>query len=89
MVYVVEIKDKNQAKSIFENCKDIWKSDDTIYSKIDFLINHYCKNNDFPLNLKYNTLVNKLSFESVEDKNLKVLKTFKNSDEFLNYLNLN
>lgn len=52
---------------IFENCKKIWEQDGTIGSSINFLIDYYGTSEDFPVSLKYDETINKLSFEDASE----------------------
>lgn len=86
-MFKIYVNSEQDCYSIYNNCKCIWKSDGTIGGNIDFLVNYYSESEDFPVTLKYNLVINELSFEDCcESTTIKYTREFVTVCEFIDYI---
>lgn len=81
------INSKEDCNLIFNNCKKIWLSDGSIGGSINFLVDYYAASEDFPVCLKYNATLNKLSFEDAyESTTIKYSFEFNDIKKFIEWV---
>ena len=86
-MFKIDINSEEDCYSIYNNCKNVWKSDGTTGGNINFLIDYYSAAEDFPVTLKHNSKFKELSFEEGhESTTIKYIGEFKSVTDLIDYI---
>jgi hypothetical protein len=89
-MFKIDINSEEDCYSIYNNCKNVWKSDGTTEGNINFLVDYYPPAEDFPVTLKYNSKFKELSFEDFNESTMiKYTREFKSVTKLIDYIKAN